>query len=154
MCVSPPPPPIEIQSKLFARKKSRVFVFVLMEYIHSQWPGPEEVGQVFGFCIHCTCYLGYVQFHYIHLTPEVGRPLFWSTGPLSGAQQTTEMIADQRTAKNSGSALADYRNGAFAVLLFCIFWPILKKYFEFPLFRCSAFLAYFKKYFREKKIIK
>jgi hypothetical protein len=26
--------------------------------------------------------------------PEVARPLFWSAGPLSAAQQTTEMIAD------------------------------------------------------------
>ncbi len=28
----------------------------------------------------------------------------------SAAQQTTEMIADQQTGKNSGPALADYRN--------------------------------------------
>jgi hypothetical protein len=36
------------------------------------------------------------------------------------------MIEDQRTGKNSGPALADYRNGAFSIPLFCIFWPILK----------------------------
>jgi hypothetical protein len=53
--------------------------------------------------------------------PEVGRPLFWFAGPLSAAQQTIEMIADQRTGKNSGPALADYRNGAYAIPLFCIF---------------------------------
>jgi hypothetical protein len=35
------------------------------------------------------------------------------------------MIADQRTGKNSGPELADYRNGAFTIPLFCIFWPIL-----------------------------
>jgi hypothetical protein len=39
---------------------------------------------------------------------EVSRPLFWSDGPLSAAQQTSEMIADQRTGKNSGPALVDY----------------------------------------------
>jgi hypothetical protein len=36
------------------------------------------------------------------------------------------MIADQRTGKNSGPALADYRNGASAIPLFCIFLPIFK----------------------------
>jgi hypothetical protein len=36
------------------------------------------------------------------------------------------MIADQRTGKNSGPALADYRKRASAVPLFCIFWPIFK----------------------------
>jgi hypothetical protein len=36
------------------------------------------------------------------------------------------MIADQRTGKNSGPAIADYRNGASAILLFCILWPILR----------------------------
>jgi hypothetical protein len=56
----------------------------------------------------------------------VGRPLFWSAGSLSAAQRTTEMIADQQTGKNSGPVLADYRNGAYAIPLFCIFWPILK----------------------------
>jgi hypothetical protein len=35
------------------------------------------------------------------------------------------MIADQRTIKNSGQALADYRNGA-SIPLFCIFWHIFK----------------------------
>jgi hypothetical protein len=35
------------------------------------------------------------------------------------------MIADLRTGKNSGPALADYQNGASAILLFCILWPIL-----------------------------
>jgi hypothetical protein len=49
------------------------------------------------------------------LKAEVGRPLFWSAGPLSTAQQTTEMIADQQTGKNSGPAL-----------VFRIFWPIFK----------------------------
>ncbi len=34
---------------------------------------------------------------------KVDRPLFWSA-----AQRTTEMIADQRTGKNGGPALADY----------------------------------------------
>ena len=38
------------------------------------------------------------------LSAEVGRPLFWSA-----AKQTTEIIADQRTGKNSGPALADQR---------------------------------------------
>ncbi len=56
----------------------------------------------------------------------MGRPLFWSAGPPSAAQQTTEMIADQQTGKNSGPALANYRNGASAIPLFCIFWPIFK----------------------------
>jgi hypothetical protein len=32
----------------------------------------------------------------------------------SAAQWTTEMLADQRTGKNSGPAPADYRNGASA----------------------------------------
>ncbi len=36
------------------------------------------------------------------------------------------MIADQQTGKNSGPALADYRNLALAIPLFCIFWPIFK----------------------------
>jgi hypothetical protein len=36
------------------------------------------------------------------------------------------MIADQRTGKNSGPALADYLNGASAIPLLCIFWPIFK----------------------------
>ncbi len=38
-------------------------------------------------------------------------------GPLvrwSAAQRTTEMLADQRTGKNSGPAPADYRNWASA----------------------------------------
>jgi hypothetical protein len=39
----------------------------------------------------------------------------WSAGPLSAAQRTTEMIADQRTGKNSRPALADYRNEASAI---------------------------------------
>jgi hypothetical protein len=59
-------------------------------------------------------------------TAEAGIPLFWSAVPLSAAQRTTEMIADQRTGKNSGPALADYRNGASAILLFCILWPIFR----------------------------
>jgi hypothetical protein len=33
------------------------------------------------------------------------------------------MIADQRTGKNSGPALADYRYEAPAIPLFCILWP-------------------------------
>jgi hypothetical protein len=33
------------------------------------------------------------------------------------------MIADQQTGKNSGPGLVDYRNGASAIPLFCIFWP-------------------------------
>jgi hypothetical protein len=57
---------------------------------------------------------------------KVGRPLFWSAGPLSAAQQTTEMIAEQRTGKNSEPALADYQDGVSAIPLFSIFWPILK----------------------------
>jgi hypothetical protein len=36
------------------------------------------------------------------------------------------MKADQRTGKNSGQALADYRNRASAIPLFCIFWHIFK----------------------------
>jgi hypothetical protein len=48
----------------------------------------------------------------------------------SAVQRTTEMIADQRTGKNSGPALEDYRNGASAIPLFCIFWRILKKYLK------------------------
>jgi hypothetical protein len=60
------------------------------------------------------------------LSPEVGRPLFWSASPLSAAQRTTKMIADQKTGKNSGPALPDYRHGASIILLFCIFWPIFK----------------------------
>ncbi len=48
---------------------------------------------------------------------EVSIPLFWSAGLLSNAQRTTQMIADQRTGKNSGPALADYRNGASAIPL-------------------------------------
>jgi hypothetical protein len=51
---------------------------------------------------------------------------FGPPGPLSAAQRTTEMIVEQRTGKNSGPALADYRNGASAIPLFCICWPILK----------------------------
>jgi hypothetical protein len=39
---------------------------------------------------------------------------------------TTEMIADQRTGKKSGPALADYRNVAFTIPLFCMFLPIFK----------------------------
>jgi hypothetical protein len=35
----------------------------------------------------------------------------------SAAQRTTEMLADQRTGKNSGPAPADYRNGASATPL-------------------------------------
>jgi hypothetical protein len=62
----------------------------------------------------------------VALSPEVDRPLFWSTGPLSAAQRTTEMIVDQRTGKKSGPALADYRNGASAIPLICIFGLILK----------------------------
>jgi hypothetical protein len=61
-----------------------------------------------------------------HTNPEVGRPLFWSAGPLSTAQWTTEIIADQRTGKNSGPALANNRNGASSIPLFCIFLPIFK----------------------------
>ncbi len=56
----------------------------------------------------------------------MGRPLFWSAGPLSAAQRTTEMIVDQRTGKNSGPALADYRNEASTISLFCILWPNLE----------------------------
>jgi hypothetical protein len=33
---------------------------------------------------------------------------------------------DQRTGKNSEQALANYQNGASAIPLFCIFWPIFK----------------------------
>jgi hypothetical protein len=36
------------------------------------------------------------------------------------------MIVDQRTDKNGGPAQADYRNGAFAITLFSIVWPIFK----------------------------
>jgi hypothetical protein len=43
------------------------------------------------------------------------------------------MIAEQRTGKNSGPALADYRNGASAIPLF-------------------AFVGPFKKYLKEKKL--
>ncbi len=57
---------------------------------------------------------------------KVGRPLLWSAGPLSYAQRTTEMIANQQTGKNSGPPLADYQNGAFAIPLFCIFGPSFK----------------------------
>jgi hypothetical protein len=57
------------------------------------------------------------------LCAEVGGRYF---GPLSAAQRTTEMIADQLAGKNSGPALADYRNGASAIPLLCIFWPIFK----------------------------
>jgi hypothetical protein len=56
----------------------------------------------------------------------MGRLLFWSAGPLSAAKRTMEMIADQRTGKNSGTALADYRNGASTIPLFRIVWPIKK----------------------------
>jgi hypothetical protein len=57
----------------------------------------------------------------------VGRPLFWSAGPLSAAQQTTEnMIGDQWIGKNSRPALADYQKRASAIPQLCIFWPILK----------------------------
>jgi hypothetical protein len=56
----------------------------------------------------------------------VGRPLFWFAGPLSAAQRTTEMIADQRTGYNSGPALADNRNEASAIPLFYILWPNFK----------------------------
>jgi hypothetical protein len=48
------------------------------------------------------------------------------SGPLSAAQRTTEMKADNRTGKKSGAALADYRNGAPAIPMFCIFWPNFK----------------------------
>jgi hypothetical protein len=82
----------------------------------------------------------------------VGRPLFWSADPLSAAQQTTEMIADQRTAKNSGSALADYRNGAFAVPLFCIFWPILKNILSFRYSAVLHFWPIFKNILERKKL--
>ncbi len=61
----------------------------------------------------------------------MGRPLFWSAGPLSAAQRTTEMIVDQRNGKNGRPELADYGNGASAIL---------------------HFLAYFQKYFIEKKL--
>jgi hypothetical protein len=46
----------------------------------------------------------------------------------SAAQRTTYMIpvADQRTDKNSGPALTDYRNRASTIPLFCIFWSISK----------------------------
>jgi hypothetical protein len=40
------------------------------------------------------------------------------------------MIADQRNGKNSGLALADYRNGASAIPLFCIFGPIFQNISE------------------------
>jgi hypothetical protein len=36
------------------------------------------------------------------------------------------MIADQQTGKTAGPALADYLNGASAIPLSCIFWPIFK----------------------------
>jgi hypothetical protein len=45
-------------------------------------------------------------------------------GPLSAVQQTTEMIADQWTGKNSGPALTDYRNGASSIPLH--FWLFFK----------------------------
>jgi hypothetical protein len=64
------------------------------------------------------------------------------------------MIADQQTGKNCGQALADYRNGASAVPLLCIFWPIFKNIsdqrlqttkMELSLICCSAlFLPIFK----------
>jgi hypothetical protein len=44
------------------------------------------------------------------LESEMCRPLFWSAGPLFAVQRTTKMIADQQTGKNSGPALANYRN--------------------------------------------
>ncbi len=68
-------------------------------------------------CLPCYC-----------LNAEVGRLLFWSAGRWSPVYWATEMIADQQTGKNCGPALADYRNRAFANLLFCFFGLILKKF--------------------------
>jgi hypothetical protein len=72
--------------------------------------------------VHLHVHVAWTQLR----TPEVSRPLFWSAGPLSAVQQTTEMIADQRTGKNSRPAQAHYWNWASIILLFCIFWPVLK----------------------------
>jgi hypothetical protein len=66
---------------------------------------------------------------------EVGRPLFWSADPLSVAQRTTEMIADQQTGKNSAPALAATE-------------------MELPLFRCSAFFGLFLKIFQGEEMSK
>jgi hypothetical protein len=68
---------------------------------------------------------------------HVGRQLFWSAGPLSAAQRTTEMIADQRTRINSGPALADYRNGASDIPLLCIFCQFKKNIIDLRIGKIS-----------------
>jgi hypothetical protein len=58
------------------------------------------------FCMYCTVIRG----------GQTAILVRWSA---VRCPRTTEMRADQRTGKNSGPALADYRNGASAIPLFC-----------------------------------
>jgi hypothetical protein len=66
-----------------------------------------------------------IAFQVFSISSKVGRPLFWSAGPLFAAQWTSEMIADQQTGKNSGPLKLSFRYSA--VLSFGLFKKLFQR---------------------------